>query len=612
MRPGDSVSQPPRCSSCFGCRQLGEWVRFFCEPGEEQELTGHALLARLHEQRAQEQQAAETRAAELRLAEEQAAQEWQAELVRLEQRRANLEGEELQKDCLSYFAAAEWLQRRDESESPATPATRDTTAPTAEAATAEEEPEDAEASSSLAAVVAEAFEEWLQSKGRWGSSSSGSQLAASLVETLRRCAELAEEEIATQEEQDPHESSLGEQLDKLLEQFESPSAASGARPETSEDEALESALAPDSHRMHALACHAERCRDVGNQVVPLLPCLEGDLASAQLVVALATLDIGSGLISNSPEVRHKLQSPLRALSTVDVCWGLCSEKQALIVQHMLPSTQSSGAWCWAELRRSGVAWWLGGCNNLAKAELDSIVKKLAQASLNKLKQPSTTWDANRSSELFSIWGCAPSEDACVARRLAIDEAVFWSVVMGAKIPKLRVLAHTGLLREPDPPNSTGTQGRAGGIEALLQHERVAQPDFLRKNAFRLLQLHRYHLAATLFLLCDCFDEAARVLAGHLRDLQLVLVVTRSCREIARPLLLDRLAEMSPDSDPWLSFMLAWHAGDRDRARSCLVAARNTTRRPRGGTDAIFDGALQTCSRYSEGLCEAAEELIKSC
>lgn len=51
---------------------------------------------------------------------------------------------------------------------------------------------------------------------------------------------------------------------------------------------------------------------------------------------------------------------------------------------------------------------------------------------------------------------------------------------------------------------------------------------ISRNAFRLLQLHRYHLAAALFLLSGAVEEAALVLANHLKDLQLVILVTRRC------------------------------------------------------------------------------------
>ena len=98
----------------------------------------------------------------------------------------------------------------------------------------------------------------------------------------------------------------------------------------------------------------------------------------------------------------------------------------------------------------------------------------------------------------------------------MDEAVFWSVVLGASCPKLRALCKTGLFKE-----------EAGGqLWTLLSHERANEPAFLRKNAFRLLELHRFHLAAALFLLAGSCEEALQIISRHLKDLQLCVLVAR--------------------------------------------------------------------------------------
>ncbi|CAE8708750.1 unnamed protein product, partial [Polarella glacialis] len=348
------------------------------------------------------------------------------------------------------------------------------------------------------------------------------------------------------------------------------------------------AAVPAANRVYleAFRMHAERCKAVGERVSSLLPCLESDPASVRLVSALAVLDIGANLVSTGTSAKS-LQPAFRAISTADVCWALCSEKRHLIIEQMLPNLQAGGKWSWPELRRTGLAWWLGGAGT--QEQLDALVTKFAQHSLARLRAPSAIWShkvsgTDTEASQREVWGSAPSEDPCVARLLAIDEAVFWSVLLGAKIPKLRALLKTGLLKEAYQPGRSGPG--SGGLAGLLMHEHIGEVTFLRKNAFKLLTLHRFHLAAALFLLGECYDEAARVLAGHLRDLQLVLLVSRRCPEVGKTLLRDRLEETSAD-DPWLSLLLAWHAGDLDLARKCVAEVRICTReivkREKGGS-----------------------------
>merc|ERR1712039_80502 len=154
----------------------------------------------------------------------------------------------------------------------------------------------------------------------------------------------------------------------------------------------------------------------------------------------------------------------------------------------------------------------------------------------------------------------------------------------------------------------------------------------RKNAFRLLQLHRFHLAAALFVLGDSMEEAAKVVAGHLRDIQLMVLVTRNCRQVAAPLLLECLEESAFSSvDPWLNFLLAWHAGKTDVATKAashvhdgqderalpgkvdtesLTTSAGSDRDVDDGNDGcsrIFDGCMRI-SRTHVGLAEMANAI----
>merc|ERR1711870_85370 len=133
----------------------------------------------------------------------------------------------------------------------------------------------------------------------------------------------------------------------------------------------------------------------------------------------------------------------------------------------------------------------------------------------------------------------------------------------------------------------------------------------RKNAFRLLQLHRFHLAAALFLLSDGHEEAARVVAGHMQDLQLMLILTRQRPDVAAPLLRDSLDESTFCTyDPWLRFLLAWHAGDTTAAR-CTADPQQVHYSDHKGDLAnpiLFDGSLRLSS-VCEGLDEVAQILL---
>ncbi|CAJ1356682.1 unnamed protein product [Effrenium voratum] len=382
-------------------------------------------------------------------------------------------------------------------------------------------------------------------------------LAQSLVNALRQSAQQAEELASAYVPSKEEESgeSLSDQLEKLLAKFEDQA------PEVQDHASSQSTMnteAPNASEAAALQDHIVACRAVEDRVVPLLPVLEQDEATTRLVTALAALEVGEDLRNHTSEL---LGGPFRSLSTADACWGLCSQKRRLILDQ-LPCGD------WEQLRRRGVGWWLGDQNSLEL--LDVIVTKLAQSSLAKLRSNSSTWSG--------AW--CEQEDAAQKRRKAIDEAVFWSTVLGSSVNKLRALMRAGLLKESD----------GKGLSALLQHEKVHEPEFLWKNAFRLLQLHRYHLAAGLFLLSGSVEEAARVLASHVKDLQLVIVVTRRHRDVLATLLGHHLQT----NDPWRRLLLS-HLGSAAEAVEAEADAE------------MFDSLL-TCDSDAACLSAVAEQL----
>jgi len=268
-------------------------------------------------------------------------------------------------------------------------------------------------------------------------------------------------------------------------------------------------------------------------------------------------------------------------------------------------------WSWHDIRSTGLAWWLLGRDAQSLELTDLVVTKLAQSSMAKLRSPSTTWDK-------AVWGRAPTEEPGVARKLAVDEAFFWSVVLGATMNKLRALVRTGLFREANGGSGAVLQGLA----ALLQHAKAEEPQFLRKNAFRLLELHRFHLASALFLLSGSCEEACRVLSKNLRDLQLALLVARKHPEVTSTLVLDKLDSLERDSrsplfDPWLRLLLAYHANDPLAAQlACNTACAKSdgcvaeASPPSAETVVLFDNSLRM-SVDAATLPRVAEQLFSS-
>lgn len=297
---------------------------------------------------------------------------------------------------------------------------------------------------------------------------------------------------------------------------------------------------------------------------------------------------------------------------------------------MLPGILEESRWSWPELRRTGIGWWLWGGD--AQGQLDALVTKLAQSAMAKLKKLATSDEGLIRSASAANGGeasanlpekkpslCEMADMISMAKRQAVDEGVFWSVLLGAGLPKLKALVRTGLLRDP------GTTNGSGCLAALLDHPKSADPAFLRKNAFRLLQLHRFHLAAAVFMLSESYADAAQVVANHLGDLQLMLVLTRKHREAATHVLRERVRESRPTGDdPWREFLVAWHLGDFETARRCAdecgdargeggerqhSEARGEDILEVGETESLFDGVFRRSRPQGKELRAVAEILM---
>eukprot|EP00405_Crypthecodinium_cohnii_P048825 CAMPEP_0206596662 /NCGR_PEP_ID=MMETSP0325_2-20121206/43682_1 /ASSEMBLY_ACC=CAM_ASM_000347 /TAXON_ID=2866 /ORGANISM="Crypthecodinium cohnii, Strain Seligo" /LENGTH=903 /DNA_ID=CAMNT_0054107515 /DNA_START=66 /DNA_END=2777 /DNA_ORIENTATION=+ len=208
--------------------------------------------------------------------------------------------------------------------------------------------------------------------------------------------------------------------------------------------------------------------------------------------------------------------------------------------------------------------------------MDMLVTKLAQSAVVQLRQYEKTGklfgappnNSNGDALLVETSSGAPDK---VKQRLA-DLAVFWYTLQGIELSKLRALVKTGVLQaEP-------------ALTALFTHEKSGEPEFLRKNAFRLLQLHRFHLAAALFLLANSWEEAAGVAARHLQDLQLMLVLTRRRPDVSTKVLQgiwEDLPRWDFNSssllarDVYLRMLLAWHLSDEAASVKLLQQVGNT-------------------------------------
>jgi hypothetical protein len=194
------------------------------------------------------------------------------------------------------------------------------------------------------------------------------------------------------------------------------------------------------------------------------------------------------------------------------------------------------------------------------------------------------------------------EQASARERQAVsDEVVFWYALQGMKIDKLKALLKTGVLKGDKK------------LAALLEHPKIGDVAFIRTNAFRLLQIHRYHLSASLFLLAGCVEDAAKVAAGHMRDLQLMLVLARRFHDAAAPLLLDTISDSAlAKYDPWLRFLLLLHAADYNSAQKAVEDAPvvNQIDFSEESMLPVFDGSLRpSLDRCDASFKDAAYSLL---
>ncbi|CAE7211195.1 DMXL2 [Symbiodinium microadriaticum] len=330
---------------------------------------------------------------------------------------------------------------------------------------------------------------------------------------------------------------------------------------------------------------------------------EPDPGSERLCLALAASELGQkfrcleesppqGPATPVPRFFH--QGPFLGPATADVLWGLVAQQKPLLLENwvLVPGSPLG----WQMMRATGVGWW--------GSALDQIVTRLAQASMAKLRSSSSHALPQSSLASFDagVWGRAPEEQEqavqAVARKLAVDEAVFWSVVLGATAPKLRALCKTGLFKE----------GQGGQLWTLLSHERANEPAFLRKNAFRLLELHRFHLAAALFLLAGSCEEALQIISRHLKDLQLCVLVARDPkhREALQKVL--QRTEAAAAEDLWLTRLLAHHGRDAEAMAAMEPAATASPTTPRAPLGQSFDGLRLSRTR----LLPEVERRLRDC
>eukprot|EP00438_Fugacium_kawagutii_P011857 Skav236799 [mRNA] locus=scaffold1361:572805:575320:- [translate_table: standard] len=122
---------------------------------------------------------------------------------------------------------------------------------------------------------------------------------------------------------------------------------------------------------------------------------------------------------------------------------------------------------------------------------------------------------------------------------------------------------------------------------------------------RLLQLHRYHLAAALFLLSGAVEEAALVLANHLKDLQLVILVTRRHQDVCQGIMKKHIEELPVNGDPWLRLLLAYHSGDPGDSIDLMKDVEDVT----SVEQELFDSSLRPCQDHRGELAKVAEQLL---
>eukprot|EP00929_Paragymnodinium_shiwhaense_P119043 TRINITY_DN90932_c0_g1_i1.p1 TRINITY_DN90932_c0_g1~~TRINITY_DN90932_c0_g1_i1.p1 ORF type:complete len:687 (+),score=187.43 TRINITY_DN90932_c0_g1_i1:73-2133(+) len=670
------AAKPRRSSagdeSCF-CgtwRRFGVAVRTFCEGAPPEDEPAWARLERMHEER--QKHLAELNAKDEQRKAENAkqAKAYEDELAQIQKQRATMPDEELTKDIMKQYETLGLLKNFGPD---AFTLTNSEEASTQAAAAEEQEaPESEPGPPKLPAGPYEAFLEscliHLHEVPRhalrppyrcFGELPVVIQRNIALVRTFAEALEesaaaadkAAAELVGQVKKESPRD--LNKDLDRLIAKyarapgFDSPSESTNA-PELDENEQaaldeMAAAEAAERAAEKAREWNAEllelyrnrglRHRDVASRLATLVPCLEGCPASSRLAMALAGWDSDEPACTTttSGSVEPQQQSALahlsidphghhqhasltlppvwNALSTADACWAICSEKRHLIVEHLLPGARAEGRWAWPDLRKAGVGYWL--CGPGSEDLLESLVTKLAQSALQSARKSGTGSGlfGRQDSDVSCHLQRQQSTDAERAARRKVDDAFFWYVVMGTKLPKLRMLLKTGVLKgEPH-------------LSVLLNHEKAEEESFMRKNAFYLVKMHRYQLAAAVFMLAGCVEDAAKMVVRRMHDLQLGMVLTRKHPVVKEGMLREVMDELKPPAsdDPWLGFLLNYHAGDPRRPDDSDGAspisgwsfdsqAMSSEVNPIFDAEApLFDGALailpELCSTSAEGLDE---------
>lgn len=638
------AGRPSSSTSCF-CgfwRACGAGVLSICEPVPDEESPWKRLEL-MHQERERQEAEQKAEAARLELEKRQHAIEMEQheikmreELEELKIKRLAMTEDELEESCRSYWASYEYL--RQGAQAPLDEEDVQTSdVPDADRAVDDVDVDNAaDPEEPIGVVPTGPLEEWLAD--RFGDSagchacgdgppdfprprsfgelppealapSHGATVEASddiwaapqpevggllseLANVLQRVVDEAMETLAQLEGTVVKVDCLSD-LDRLLQEFDDSSG---------DEHEKDSSEAPCALSVADLALKVEACKArvathaaVSKRLLALQHCLKGDASTTRFAAALAVLDLaGTHTFRHVPAHVRSFRAPLCSLSSLDVCWALISEKKSILIEQMLPGVNSGGQWSWPELRLTGIGWWL--CGEGSEQLLDSLVTKLAQSAMKQLR--------DHENDIHVEFNAALAKKTANA---FVDRAIFWSVMQGATLAKLKILAQTGALKA-DP-----------SFSALIKHPKIDEPDFLRRNAWKVLQLRRHHLAAAFFWLSGGLDEAARVLSGHHGDFQLALLMCRRHPDIVAPLLLDRLTD-SPlaTQDPSLRFLLAWRAGDLDAARRAAAEAMDESRLSQdqidnSGSDKapavlLFDDTLRTSVRCAS-LREVALKLL---
>lgn len=524
-----------------GCG-LWRWLSSLCEVPVE-DSPGLRLQLLLEQKEAERQLEKKEAERQKEQADEARAREEAEEQARIEEilrRREKMTPEEKLQDCLSYF---ESLKQTEVEELP-----QEVAPPIAEELVEPKAPDVPKGPQGC-------FEEWLELHFGHGEQSFPSKAfrapeeifsdAASLVEVLQQSAEQLSEEAKS--------AGSFQRLNRLIAELE------GTLEEPDPERVQR---AKDLHRRHA-AVAAELARS--------LAALDGDGPACAALVALAIL--AAGTLAEPPWDSRVLpfEAPMYMLSTADVCCALASERCGLLLKDFLLTSRPDWYdWLdWSLLQRTGVAWWV-----LGKDELDDfLVQRLCQASRERLRLRQRSLGAQG-------WQLEVRE----LRELE-DEWLFWCIVQGLSLRQLQAL-----LRVPELSGATG-------MRTLFEHPHVKEPSFLKKNASRLRQIHRYKFAAALFLLAESPDDAAVILAHYCRDSQLMLLALRKHPE-ARKKCLRGLLDDRPQ-DPWLQLCVVAHIGEAPAKADSEVKGFATFEGLRlSSSEGLEEATLRLCRKPS--------------